>query len=71
MAPDTADLAASIYNAAWYLRNRRRGSSTIERAQAILLLGLAVRHAFAVSDDFEALLVAIFDGLNKKDDLPF
>ena len=75
MAPDTAELVASIYNAAWLLRHYWRGSrgaiQRLERAKAIQALGLAVRRAFNATDDFEPLLIAFFDGLSQKDHPPF
>jgi hypothetical protein len=43
----------------------------LQRAQAIQMLGLAVRDAFNNSNDFEALLAALVDGLRPKDDPPF
>jgi hypothetical protein len=38
------------------------------RQRAIRDLGLAVRRAFNESDDFEALLIALYDGLSPNDD---
>ena len=75
MAPDTAELVATILNCAWmvrhYARGGRTGISRLERAQAIQRLGLEVRRAFDVSDDFEALLAAIVDGLRPNEHPPF
>ena len=75
MAPDSGELVARIYNAAYLVRYHARGGrSSIgreARSQAIRELGLAVRDAFNVSEDFEALLVAVFDGLSPKDAAPF
>jgi hypothetical protein len=74
MAPDLPQLEASIRNAAWQVRHyadQRTESRRLRRAQAILQLGMIVRHAFAVSDDFESLLVAVVDGLSPRDDRPF
>lgn len=75
MAPDTAELVASILNSAWMVRHYVRGGrSQIGRAhrqQAILKLGLTVRDAFDRSSDFEALLAAVADGLRPRDDPPF
>lgn len=75
MAPDTAELVASIYNAAWLVRHNGRGgrSSTqrLERAQAIQRLGLTVREVFNASEDFEPLLIALFDGLSRVNPPPF
>jgi hypothetical protein len=42
----------------------------LRRAQAILQLGMIVRHAFSVSDDFESLLIAVVEGLSPRDDRP-
>lgn len=75
VAPDTASLVAGILNASWMVRHYARGGrSTIqakERTEAILDLGLAVREAFTQSNDFEALLAAVVDGLRPKNDPPF
>lgn len=66
----------SIYNAAWMVRNYHRGGRSaiqrLERERAIRTLGLAVRQAFNASDEFEPLLIALWDALNQKDpDPPF
>ena len=74
MAPDTATLVAAILNEAWMVRHyalRRTPSQRIRRAQAVLKLGLIVREAFDSSDDFEALLGAVLDGLRPRDERPF
>lgn len=79
MAPDnSADLAATIYQAAYMVRHYSRGSRMAResliaqhRSDAIRSLGLAVRHAFNSSEDFEPLLLAVFDGLQTKDATPF
>lgn len=75
MAPDTGALVAQILNAAWLVRHYVRGGrSTIQRkqrTQAIHELGLAVRHAFAESEDFEPLLAAVADGLKPRDEQSF
>jgi hypothetical protein len=42
-----------------------------ERAAAIRKLGLTVRFAFNISDDFEALLTALYDGLTPQRPPPF
>lgn len=66
---------AAILNAAWMVRHYARGARTrinqAERAQAIHELGLLVRDAFDTSNNFEALLTAIVDGLRPKDEQPF
>lgn len=68
MAPDHAELIAKIYNAAWWVRHYRRlGRNNATRQQAVLALGLAVRHAFACSDDFEPLLTALMDSLEPRE----
>ena len=41
------------------------------RGQAIQKLGIEVRVAFSISDDFEPLLAAVCDGLRPKDEQPF
>lgn len=75
MGPDSAELVARIYNAAWMVRYYARGGRTTiqrdKRAHAIQDLGVAVREAFNVSEDFEPLLIALFDGLNAKEAPPF
>jgi hypothetical protein len=63
-------LAAEIRNSAWMVRHYQRGARLSiqrrERARAIRKMGLSVRHAFAASDDFEPLLVAVVDGLRPR-----
>lgn len=75
MGPDTASLTAAILNAAWMVRHYARGGRTdihaLQRTQAIQHLGLIVRNAFELSDDYEALLAAIVDGLRPRDEPPF
>jgi hypothetical protein len=67
---------AEIYSAGWWVRRYRRGGrqrtsrQAAQRAQAIQRLGLAVREAFNASDDFERLLIAVFDSLNSANDEP-
>jgi hypothetical protein len=73
--PATERGAAAIREAAWWVRHYRRGArlpaiSGPQRAQAIQRLGLAVRHAFNESDDFELLLRAVLEGLSPRDDPP-
>jgi hypothetical protein len=73
MAPDLPQLEASIRNAAWQVRHyadQRTESRRLRRAQAILQLGMIVRHAFSVSDDFESLITAVVEGLCPRDDRP-
>lgn len=74
-APHTERHVASILNAAWVVRHYARGGRTTiqrpERTRAIRELGLIVRGAFSSSDDFEALLAAVVDGLRPKDEPPF
>jgi len=64
-------LVSEILNAAWMVRHYSRGGRTgvgaTQREQAILYLGAAVRRAFATSDQYEALLEAIVEGLRPKD----
>lgn len=75
MFRDTATHVAAILNAGYMVRHYARGAKTqtqrLERQQAILHMGLLVREAFERSSDFEALLVAVVDGLRPKDDPPF
>lgn len=71
-APDP--YVTSIYNAGWFVRQYgpqpRTSFQRAERAKAIHRLGLVVREAFAKSDNFEALLIALFNCLNHKDEPP-
>lgn len=72
--PRSEQLAARIRNAAWMVRHygRPHAAARAARATAIRELGLTVRDAFAESDDFEPLLVAVVDGLRPRPDLePF
>jgi hypothetical protein len=75
VAPDIAQIVARIYNDAWLVRNYSRGRNSsigrAERAHAIRKLGLTVRFAFNISDDFEALLTALYDGLTPQKPPPF
>lgn len=76
MAPGTLDeYVAAIYNKAWMVRYYQRGGRTSiqrpERQQAINELGLTVRRAFNATNDFEPLLVALYDGLTPKAPPPF
>jgi hypothetical protein len=75
MAPDSASLVAEILNAGYMVRHYARGGRTsigrTLRQQAILRMGLTVRDAFNKSDDFEALLAAVADGLRPRDAPPF
>lgn len=76
MGPDTAQLVAAILNSAWLVRHYARGARLQSgpmrerRDKAIKDLGLVARNAFNMSEDFEALLAALADGLNPKDDTP-
>lgn len=76
MAPDTGICVAAILNAAWMVRHYARGGRlrnspmAQKRADAIRQLGLQVREAFNSSEDFEALLGAVVDGLRPRDDQP-
>lgn len=75
MGPDKSQDIAQILNAAWWVRHYQRGGRAdfvaVQRAQAIQRLGLVVRDAFSRSDEFEALLGAIVDGLRPNDRPPF
>ena len=76
MRPDPiTDAVARIYNAAYMVRYYARGGRTEiqrgQRVQAIRDLGLVVRATFSNSDDFEPLLVALFDGLSQRSPPPF
>lgn len=75
MAPDTGELTASIYNAAYMVRHYQRGGRTFigreSREKAIRDMGLAIRHAFNSSEDFAPLIAAVACGIFPKDDPPF
>lgn len=74
MGPDSSALVAAILNAAWMVRyySGQRGSQgRLRRAQAIAKLGVVVRDALEKSDDFEALLGAVVDGLRPQETRPF
>ena len=78
MGPDSGELVARILNAAYMVRYRARGGRVSEtsplyrkRMEAIHELGLVVRHAFNVSEDFEPLLAAVCDGLRPHIEQPF
>ena len=63
-----------ILNACWMVRHyatQRTPAMRLRRQQAIQSLGLVLREAFASTDDFEPLLVAIVDGLRPKEERPF
>ena len=71
----TTGYVAAILNAGYMVRHNVRGARLSilrqERSRAILEMGLVVRDAFNHSDDFEALLAAVVDGLRPRDDPPF
>ena len=76
MAPETADLIAAILNDGYMVRSYWRGGRVSGRSkelrrQAILKLGLTIRAAFNISDDFEALIAAVADAVRPRDDQPF
>lgn len=74
MAPDLDARLAAIRNAGWLIRHyalQRTRHDRARRAEAIMEMGMAVREAFALSDDFEPLLVAVVDGLRPLDNQPF
>lgn len=65
---------AAILNAAWMVRHyalQRTETMRQQRARAVREMGLLVREAFNNSDDFEALLAAIVNGLSPKDERTF
>lgn len=74
-ASDDEQLAAEIRNAAWWVRHystrgRASGLHKLQRQQAIQALGLAVRRAFAASENFELLLTALIEALTQSDYKP-
>ena len=78
MAPDTAHLVAAILNDWWMVRHYARGgrmrqtsAMAVQRRQAIQKLGLTVRNAFALSEDFEPLLAAVVNGGSQREEQPF
>jgi hypothetical protein len=64
--PSAAHVMA-LHEAAWLVRHYRRPVQRVQRAQAILKLGLTVREAFGACDDFEPMLIALVDGLHPQD----
>lgn len=70
VGPSTESHVAAIYNRCWLVRHRNRGirleSHAQAREDAIRELGLVVRQAFQESEDFEALLTAVVDGLSPR-----
>ena len=62
---------AAIYSAAWWVRHYSRPAQRKQKAQAVMRLGLAVRAAFATSEDFGPLLYAVCDSLAVAPDLRF
>ena len=66
MKKNAAGWVSAIQNAAWHVRNVRP-VSRVRHAQAIQRLGVTVRAALAESDDFEAILAAVVDGLRPLD----
>ena len=66
---------AEILNACWWVRRYKRGgrvaSLALHRKQAILKLGLVCREAFNRADDYEPILTALVDGLQRRNDPPF
>ena len=75
MAPDIADLIAAILNDSYLVRHYHRGGRTgigrARRTQAIQKLGLTLREALNRTEDFEAILTALVDGLHPRDEPPF
>lgn len=73
----TERYTAEILNAAWMVRHYARGGRLPSlgcgkrRQAAIRQLGLVVRRAFNESEDFEALLTAVYHGLRPNEDPPF
>lgn len=77
LARDTESFVALILNDGWLVRHYARGgrmrptsTMALRRRQAIHKLGLTVREAFNLSDDFEALLAAVVDALRPRDESP-
>ena len=78
MAPGTGYHVAAILNAGYIVRHNVRGGRVSKdspmahrRAEAIRQMGLVVRDAFNQSDDFEALLAAVADGVRPRNEPPF
>lgn len=59
----TAASAAAIAQAAYLVRMYHRPGQTRQRAAAVRQMGAAVREAFNQTEEFEALLYAVADGL--------
>ena len=71
MDTSTPAYVAAIHNAAWMVRHYCRPMQRAQRACAIAELGLIVREAFNASEDFEALLIALLDGLLPREERRF
>ena len=71
MDTSTPAYVAAIHNAAWMVRHYPRPMQRAQRAQALRELGLIVREAFNASEDFEALLIALLDGLLPREERRF
>ena len=72
--PQSEEFVTSIRNITWMVRHyslQRTRHNRLRRAQAVLKLGLVVREAFARSNDYEALLEALVEGLRPSDKPPF
>lgn len=71
----TVQHVSAILNACWLVRHYARGGRSeihkAQRTQAITSLGKIVRAAFNGSQDYEALLSAVVDGLRPKSEPPF
>ena len=75
MDQDQTRYVAAILNAGYLVRYYARGGRLSihrqERARAILAMGVAVLDALSHSNDYEAILAAVVDGLRPRNDPPF
>ena len=63
-----------ILNDLWLIRHyhgKRTPAARMRRKQAIAKLGLDLREALNHTNDFEAILRAMYEGIYPKDDAPF
>ena len=64
-------LLDEIRHACWWVRHYRGCRNPLRLSQAVMKLGLSVRDALNKSDNYQAILAAVYIGLSPKDDSPF
>lgn len=71
---DVGELLAAINNDCYLVRHYHSQRTSIERLrrhQAIQKLGETLKFAFSQTDQYEALIAALLDGLRPEDRPPF